>query len=161
LEIQHQDEKVERRRWKVGVNYFSSQGDRLWWHDHRIPGGMAFSMNSVGHMARSRAESEIRRNPTMARQCAAVPREKLVYFALPTAMKTIGPPRAGGTRATWLADRGTFAEDKEPPTFEVRRRYFGELARYSENGYHGRYHTDHTIPSAYFNEALWKLEEIG
>src|SRR5438445_4117426 len=51
LEIAHPD-RTEWRRWKVGVNYFSAQGDRRWWHDHRIPGGMAFSMNSVGHMAR-------------------------------------------------------------------------------------------------------------
>lgn len=45
------------RKWKVGVNYFSSQGDGRWWHDHRIPGGMALSMNSVGHMARNLAET--------------------------------------------------------------------------------------------------------
>ena len=49
-------EAPERRSWKVGVNYFSAQGDGRWWHDHRIPGGMAFSMNSVGHMARTKAE---------------------------------------------------------------------------------------------------------
>src|SRR5205823_5820448 len=29
------------RRWKVGVNYFSSQGDGRKWRDHRIPGGIA------------------------------------------------------------------------------------------------------------------------
>jgi hypothetical protein len=53
-----QGEAVERRTWKVGVNYFSAQGDGRWWHDHRIPGGLAFSMNSVGHMARAAVERE-------------------------------------------------------------------------------------------------------
>ena len=28
------------RSWKVGVNYFSAQGDKRWWHDHRFPGGI-------------------------------------------------------------------------------------------------------------------------
>jgi hypothetical protein len=39
------------RRWPVGVNYFCANGEGRWWHDHRIPGGLALSMNSVGHMA--------------------------------------------------------------------------------------------------------------
>lgn len=39
--------------WKAGVNYFCAQGDQRWWHDHRIPGGMAFSINSVGHLVKS------------------------------------------------------------------------------------------------------------
>lgn len=38
--------------WRVGVNYFCAQGDGRWWQDHRIPGGMAFSMNSAGHMVK-------------------------------------------------------------------------------------------------------------
>jgi hypothetical protein len=45
LAINREGEATERRSWKVGVNYFSAQGDGRWWHDHRFPGGMAFSMN--------------------------------------------------------------------------------------------------------------------
>lgn len=153
-------EKRERRSWKVGVNYFSAQGDGLWWHDHRIPGGMAFSMNSVGHMARTQAERAMRRDPNLAKSLANIPREKLVFWALPKAMKTIGIPTEGSTRGTWLAARGSFAEDKEPPTFEQRKRYFGDLAGFSENRYTGLYHTDHTIPSSYFDEGLWRREEL-
>src|SRR6266498_3609476 len=40
-------------QWLAGVNYFCAQGDKRWWEDHRIPGGMAFSVNSVGHMVKS------------------------------------------------------------------------------------------------------------
>ena len=36
--------------WFAGVNYFCAQGDNRWWHDHRFPAGMAFSVNSVGHL---------------------------------------------------------------------------------------------------------------
>jgi hypothetical protein len=150
----------ERRSWKVGVNYFSAQGDGLWWQDHRIPGGMAFSMNSVGHMARTQAERAMLRDPSLAKRLADIPRDKLVYWALPKAMKTIGIPTEDSTRGTWLAARGLFEEDKEPPNFEQRRQYFGDLAQFSENRYKGLYHTDHTIPSSYFDEGLWRREDI-
>ncbi len=146
------------RKWRVGVNYFSAQGDGRWWRDHRIPGGIAFSMNSVGHMARTRLERIVSKNPAMA--LPSVSRDQLVYWALPTAMKTIGPPAQNSTRGTWLAKRGDFHEDRDPPSFEVRQRYFGDLARFSENRYRGLYHTDETIPSLYFDDGLWQREHI-
>jgi hypothetical protein len=142
------------------VNVFSVQADGRWWHDHRFPGGLAFSMNSVGHFARLAAEAELRKSKA-SDPIRNLAREKLVYRALPLAMKTIGPPVDGSQRGTWLAKRGTFPEDREPPTYEERRRYFKELAAFSENRYVGRYHTDITIPSDYFKEELWRLEEIG
>jgi hypothetical protein len=151
---------LERRSWKVGVNYFSAQGDGRWWHDHRIPGGMAFSMNSVGHMARTLAERARSKDPDRARRFDEVSREQLVYWALPKAMKTIGPPHEGSARGTWLAPHGSFEQDKEPPTFEQRQRYFADLASFSPNRYQGLYHTDHTVPTPYFDEALWKREDL-
>lgn len=159
LEIRDGDEIAERRRWKVGVNYFSAQADGRWWRDHRIPGGVALSMNSVGHMARVRAEQVLARSG--GKMLAEGARERLVYWALPTAMRTIGPNAPDGPRGTWLVEHGRFAQDIEPPTFEMRERWFRELAGYSHNGYHGRYHTDFTVPTDYFKEGLWKLEEIG
>ncbi|NOT00667.1 MAG: hypothetical protein HOP29_08570 [Phycisphaerales bacterium] len=151
----------EWRRWRVGANFFSSQGDGRWWRDHRIPGGIAFSMNSVGHMARNRVEVASRRKPELAARCAALPREKLAYWALPTAMNTIGAPVQGGTRGTWLAKRGEFPEDRDTPWFETARAELRMLAEYSENRYKGLYHTDHTIPTVYFNEALTSREHVS
>src|SRR5205823_13856784 len=101
LVINRDGEATERRSWKVGVNYFSAQGDGRWWHDHRIPGGMAFSMNSVGHMARSMAERERARDSERASRFDEASREKLVYWALPRAMRPIAVPRDGSPRATW------------------------------------------------------------
>jgi hypothetical protein len=141
------------------VNYFSAQGDGKWWRDHRIPGGMAFSMNSVGHMARAKAEAMLAKDPGLAQACRDVPRERLTYWALPTAMKTIGPRVEGSTRGTWLAERGQFPEDREPPTYDQRHRALGDLARFSENRYLGGYHTDETIPSPYFDPSITKLAE--
>lgn len=156
----HLDEKSEFRTWRVGANYFSSQGDGRWWRDHRIPGGITFSMNSVGHMARTQVERAIRRNPGASLRAPNLSHEKLVYWALPKAMKTIGPPSVGSTRGTWLVERGKFPEDRVPPTFEQRSNYFGDLAQFSENRYTGLYHTDETIPTVYFDEGLWRREDI-
>jgi len=86
-----------------------------------------------------------------------VPRERLAYWALPAAMKTIGPPVEGGTRGTWLAERGQFPEDLDPPTYDQRHQVFDRLAGFSENRYLGRYHTDETIPSPYFNVSITDL----
>lgn len=36
------------------VDYFGAQGDKRWWHDHRVPAGVAFTSNSVGHMVQTR-----------------------------------------------------------------------------------------------------------
>jgi hypothetical protein len=152
--------RVEWRTWKVGVNYFSAQGDGRWWHDHRIPGGMAFSMNSVGHMARTQAEQAMARDAELAGRWGEVAREKLVYWALPKAMRTIGPRHESSTRGTWLAERGSFPEDKEPPTYNERHRAIGDLAAYSENRYRGLYHTDETIPSPYFDPSLDRREVV-
>lgn len=41
-------------RFKFSLDYFGAQGDGRWWHDHRIPGGIAYTANSIGHMARTR-----------------------------------------------------------------------------------------------------------
>src|SRR5262249_8473402 len=35
---------------QFNIDFFAAAGDGRWWHDHRIPGGIAFTANSVGHM---------------------------------------------------------------------------------------------------------------
>jgi len=35
---------------KYNVDYFATAADKRWWHDHRVPGGIAFTANSPGHM---------------------------------------------------------------------------------------------------------------
>jgi hypothetical protein len=51
--LQKPGSRLTTWKWYAGVNYFCAQGDRRWWQDHRIPGGMAFSVNSVGHLVKS------------------------------------------------------------------------------------------------------------
>jgi len=51
--LQKPGSRLTTWKWYAGVNYFCAQGDMRWWQDHRIPGGMAFSVHSVGHLVKS------------------------------------------------------------------------------------------------------------
>lgn len=148
----------EVREWKVGSNFFAAQGDRRWWHDHRIPGGIALSMNSVGHMARSRVEADLARGAIQPGEFEGTPRQKLVYWALPTAMKTIGPPAQGSVRGAWLAERG---DDEGSPPYDPNDPKFRPICAYSENTYKGHYHTDFTMPSEYFRGDVGKPDGLS
>jgi hypothetical protein len=41
-------------KFEFTIDFFAAAGDGRWWHDHRAPGGLLFTANSVGHMMRHR-----------------------------------------------------------------------------------------------------------
>ena len=137
-------------QWDVGVNYFSAQADCRWWNDHRIPAGLALSMNSVGPMVKStiqsQAVSDLERR--LNTECGERADSKLDSLdkALRMAMMTID--RAAETssgRATWLLPH--------PGSDSVPRcpiKLPSALADKNHCEYAGYYHTDVTLPSAYF-----------
>ena len=143
LEISRPD-LHEHRIWRVGVNFFGAPGDRTWWHDHRIPGGIAFSMNSVGHMTRARLESEVPKRPALG---LVEPADRLVDFALLYAMRTIHTASKGPLPGTRLAVR----DGSCPLSDAIRGASLREMAPFNERFYLGQYHTDTTVPSEYFN----------
>lgn len=140
-----QDTLEERPRyfeWKNGINVFAPQGDGRWWHDHRIPGGVAFAMNAVGHMAYSFAGKSL---PGIAMPLRPI-RDALVRWALPVAMQTIELASRGVRKGSWLLP-GTRSE---PPPFDTQSSYGRKLADKDWRKYGGAYHTDHTLPSVFF-----------
>jgi len=134
------------REWKVGVNFFSAQGHGRWWHDHRVPGGVVFSANSVGHMVRSARDLN-----AMSALDASADRTKRTIEdlgnALKHAMLTIaGAAETVSGRATWLKP-STDASGQCP--FDAEN-LPANLRGKDWSSYCGWYHTDHTIPSSYF-----------
>ncbi len=139
------------KQWSVGVNYFCSNGDGRWWRDHRIPGGMALSMNSVGHMVGSGAASNA---------VAAVARElgfdsnelpsKVASLseALVLAMQTIkNSSQAISGKATALINHSEEERaEKSTDTAPLPQ----SLSQFSHRCYYGWYHTDWTLPRLYF-----------
>lgn len=141
---------VQHHRWKVGANIFAAQADGRWWHDHRIPGGIAFSMNSVGHMARKLAEEAGRQNAQLAERLARLPLEQLETWALPLAMRTIHTASRGRIPGTWLIPRDP-TKAGAPDAEKKRQAALKDMVAYDEDSYKGKYHTDCTIPAEYFD----------
>lgn len=144
-------------KWLAGVNYFCANADGRWWHDHRIPGGLAISVNSVGHLVQSGAIAK-----ELARECGSgasgesFPGRPIdsLPMALVWAMKTIG--RASETvsgKATQLMPLCSEEDDGLPAPkcpFALTPDVYGMDFRY----YLGNYHTDYTLPAEYFLYAV-------
>lgn len=144
-------------RWNVGVNYFSSSADKRWWADHRIPGGVAFSMNSVGHLVKS---GLIANKMLELTNLLDAPEENLTSTkidslekALEMAMRTID------LAATTLSGKATellpLSENKgELPVLECPVRLPSFLASKNHCTYGAYYHTDQTVPAEYFLDVV-------
>jgi hypothetical protein len=139
-------------RWNVGVNYFGISADKRWWQDHRIPGGLGFSANSVGHLVKSGQIAEtmseleallgVQNGELVATKIASLP------IALEWAMRTIDKASdAPSGRATELLPLAT-GPSKPQLKCPVALPTFLQDRDYCE--YRGRYHTDITVPSEYF-----------
>jgi hypothetical protein len=140
--------------WKAGVNYFCAQGDGRWWRDHRIPGGMAFSVNSVGHLVKSfqvgRSLEESWEKLKLAEQEEwADFKIKSLGDALVTAMQTINqsfPTQWGKATQLLPAEReGANPRHLPCPVSLPQNLQDKDFCEYSSF-----YHTDVTIPSEYF-----------
>jgi hypothetical protein len=124
-------------RFEFSVDFFAAAGDGRWWQDHRIPGGLAFTANSVGHMRRYREWYE------------GKPDQEA--WVLETAMGTIA--RAADTKygqATWLRElvegRPPFAPEVACPVSKLR----ANLTGYDWTRYGGHLHTDHAVRPEFF-----------
>lgn len=130
-------------RWRVGVNYFGAQAEGRWWKDHRVPGGIALSMNSVGHLA---CANRLEKHSPINDQRYGLD------AALTVAMQLLNTtvPNLAGARNTWLHE----TKDRPEPA-DIRCPVSLPKALEGKNRceYGGLYHTDQTLPSAYFSAA--------
>lgn len=151
LEIRNRD--TTTWKWNAGVNYFSAHGDGRWWQDHRIPGGMAFSVNSVGHMVKSdilkRGMVELERDLGFSAEVQQVSKVDSLGKALDLAMRTINNASDGPSgKATHLFPIPK--DDFGHPIAECPVALPSVIAGKNFQEYWGGYHTDVTVPSEYF-----------
>jgi hypothetical protein len=145
--LERRGRKTAAWMWETGINYFSAQGDKRWWQDHRIPGGMAFSVNSVGHMVKSGILSEsMNKLDTLLGlplEGWEISKVDSLDKALQLAMSTIArASNAVSGKATELLP--STAKMKCPAILP------SGFANKNCREYHGYYHTDYTLPSEYF-----------
>jgi len=148
--------------WPAGVNVFASAGDKRWWHDHRIPAGVAFSVNSVGHLVKSsvvgNSLGDLGEKLGLSLSGAVSSKLDALPKALELAMQTIhSATKVGDRPATRLCPR---PEDLPNPVyrgcpFAIRP----ALAEYDYRMYSGDYHTDQTLPSVYFRPNVERPSE--
>lgn len=164
IDLDLPDRVANRWRWDVGVNYFCAQGDRRWWQDHRIPGGMALSMNSVGHMVKSGRLAGAMKvlSDTLATDSEGwrVPSLDTLDKALVYAMRTIAnASEAVSGKATELlelpSEPNSLCVENSPITLpkDIADKNFCE--------YQGFYHTDFTLPSEYFIPDVTRPHQIS
>jgi hypothetical protein len=115
-------------------NIFCPQGDKRWWHDHRTPGGIMITSNALGHFMHCHNPSG---QPDTRR-------------ALKQAFMTIQNAFVSGSRrlrqpATCLEPRRT----DEPSPLASDPIY----GHFSAQRYRGWFHTDHLIPSVFFEDS--------
>jgi hypothetical protein len=136
-------------RWLAGINYFSSQGDKRWWQDHRIPAGVAFSVNSVGHMVKSailaRGMKALGQELDAPDEGWSLSKVDSLGKAHVLAMQTIARASEGPSgRATELLSFPGGAAAGCPADVPA------SLSGKDCSEYLGHYHTDYTVPSEYF-----------
>jgi hypothetical protein len=146
-------------KWLAGVNVFAAAGDGRWWQDHRIPAGLGFSVNSVGHLVKSSKLAKIEKAIEDLLKAGADPFAQNVVDDLPKAldfaMRTIrNASNAVSGPATWLLnDPGDLPVACPIHTSKV-------LAGKNYCKYAGFYHTDITIPTSYFQPNVQKPKAV-
>lgn len=120
-------------------NIFCPQGDQRWWHDHRTPGGIMITSNALGHLMHGLNHA----GPPDTRR------------ALKQAFMTIQNAFVSGSQrlrqpVTCLEPRPT----DEPSPLDQDPTY----GHFSARRYRGWFHTDHLIPSAFFNDSQPRQE---
>jgi hypothetical protein len=126
-------------KFTFSVDFFATAGDKRWWHDHRIPGGMAFTANSLGHMVRHQEWYEEKAGR--------------IEWALRTAMLTIASAAKEVPHgpATYLRDEKhgplrpySWSEETKPSEKE-------KLKGKDCGSYGGYLHTDHASRGEFFD----------
>ena len=150
--LEKQGDERSTWKWLAGVNYFCANGDGRWWQDHRIPGGLAFSVNSIGHLAKSGALAQEAMNawvpidgvpPDSSVATPVNSLNKALEFAMRTILMASDTVSGKATELIPLSDispaRGTCP---------VGLSSF--LSGKDFRSYQSYYNTDFTIPSEYF-----------
>jgi hypothetical protein len=126
-------------KFTFSVDFFAAAGDQRWWHDHRFPGGIAFSANSLGHMLRKMEWYDGRSDSTS--------------WGLREAMHTISASNTHSSwgKATWLLD--TVKDRPMKPIacpFAAGQALPKPLQGKDWTAYAGLLHTDHSIRNEFF-----------
>ena len=136
---------------QFNVDFFACAAHDRWWHDHRAPGGIAFTANSLGHMR-------------AFRDWYGTKKGDATEWAVKQAMLTIdsaekgkvrarhgAPEPAANGRVTWLRE----LDNSKPFVPEIASPLTNtpsQLAGKDWTKYEGYLHTDHAVREEFFRD---------
>lgn len=131
---------------RFNADFFACAGDKRWWHDHRFPGGIAFTANSTGHMIAAREWYQGKHD---TRPWALIQAMLTINNATPT-RKTGSTDPAEQGRVTWLrlldANGKPLVQDSRCPFAKIPAPLEGR----DWTRYEGVLHTDHAVREEFF-----------
>ncbi len=141
---------------QFNLDFFAAAGDQRWWHDHRVPGGIAFTANATGHMrawqewygpdkGTDRSEFFVKNAMYTVAQAHPVNAAPVKREAGPAPPDD---PVADG-RVTWLrnlVDNKPLKDSPCPFKTETPKRLEGK----DWTTYEGLLHTDHAVREEFF-----------
>lgn len=131
---------------RFNADYFACAADGRWWHDHRFPGGIAFTANSTGHMIRFR-EWYLEKPDSEA---WGLKQAMLTIQNSAQTQKTESQDPIEQGRVTWLRDVDQSGQPLVSgvgcPLSEVPRSLSGK----DWTRYEGLLHTDHAVRAEFF-----------
>jgi hypothetical protein len=135
---------------QFNVDYFACAAHDRWWHDHRVPGGIAFTANSLGHMRAFREWYSTKAGDASewAVKLAMVTIDNAEPGKVPS--KKGDAPQADG-RVTWLRplqDGKPFLPEVACPLTKTPAPLQGK----DWTKYEGYLHTDHAIRAEFFRD---------
>lgn len=137
---------------QFNVDFFAAAGDGRWWHDHRIPGGIAFTANSTGHMRHFKDwyESPATDHGQWALKQAMI----TISHAHPTKGEHPGAPRTDPRaegRVTWLRPLDAQGKPLVPQSPCPLNPVPATLQGKDWTRYEGLLHTDHAVRAEFFD----------
>ncbi len=135
---------------QFNLDFFACAAHDRWWHDHRVPGGVAFTANSLGHMRAFREWylEKARDASEWALRLAMVTIENAEPGKVP-AKKGSAPVAEG--RVTWLRplqDGKPFLANVASPLTKIPASLHGK----DWTKYEGYLHTDHAVRAEFFRD---------
>lgn len=126
---------------RFNADFFACAGDGRWWHDHRFPGGIAFTANSTGHMIAFR---DWYQENQQARAWALKQAMFTIRNAMATRESASEEPSEQG-RLTWLRNVDTEGRPLVGGVPCPLANVPGSLKGKDWTRYEGVLHTDHAV----------------
>ncbi len=122
----------EYLRFATLPNIFCAQGDKRWWHDHRTPGAIMITSNALGHFMHCQSPKNPYDTKRALKQSIGT-----ILNAHVEARKKPGLPLTCPVHRP----AGEYSPLEGDPHYD----------QYSSRVYKGYFHTDHLIPSGFFD----------